>query len=69
MGRFDTSLTREVPPETLVGRMSVAEGRFKTGLPRDHASETTVGKGAVAETGRSTGKRPISGRPDTLGFH
>ena len=45
MGRFDTSLTREGPQETLVGRMSVAEGRVKTGLPRDHASETTVGKG------------------------
>ena len=36
-----------------------------TVLPRDHAPESTVSRVAVAETGRSAGKRPISGKPDT----
>ena len=66
------SLPRGVASETPVGRGAwqrrtsrPGKGRFETVLPRDHAPESTVSRVAVAETGRSAGKRPISGRPDT----
>ena len=39
--------------------------RTEDGLTRDHAPESTVSRVAVAETGRSAGKRPISGWSDT----
>lgn len=43
------SLPREVAQETLVSKVSVAEGCFETVPPRGDATEAPVGRGVVAE--------------------
>ena len=43
-------LTREVAPETLVSKVSVAEGRFEGGLTRDPATGMPVAGIAVAKS-------------------